>query len=74
MIAASASRARPMPPPMRLLFSAAVHDEVIAERIASFAARSIQPRELLSPAVLARAAAVHVRRRLPGRALLERAA
>lgn len=47
----------------RLLFSAAVHDQVIAERLGQFAGRLIGPSKLLTPALLARAAAVNRRAR-----------
>jgi 2-polyprenyl-6-methoxyphenol hydroxylase-like FAD-dependent oxidoreductase len=59
--AADASRARPMNPVQRLLFSAAVHDPVTAEHVEAFAARFIRPSGLLAPAALARAARVSLR-------------
>ena len=65
LMAADAARGRPMAPPQRLLFAAAVHDPVTARRIADFAAREVRPHTLLSPRALARAALVVARTRAP---------
>ena len=67
LMAADGSLAKGMNPPQRLLFSAAVHDPRTAERIGAFASREILPRQLLSPPVLARAAAVNARHRIARR-------
>jgi 2-polyprenyl-6-methoxyphenol hydroxylase-like FAD-dependent oxidoreductase len=60
--AAGASRAKPLNPVERLLFSAAVHDQATAEHVEAFAARVIRPGRFLAPRALARAAVVNVRR------------
>jgi 2-polyprenyl-6-methoxyphenol hydroxylase-like FAD-dependent oxidoreductase len=65
LMAADAARGRPMAPPQRLLFAAAVHDPVTARRIADFAGREVRPHTLLSPRALARAALVVARTRAP---------
>ena len=65
LMAADAARGRPMAPPQRLLFAAAVHDPVTARRVADFASREARPHTLLSPRALARAAVVVARTRVP---------
>ena len=65
LMAAEAARGRPMAPPQRLLFTAAVRDPVTARRVADFAAREARPHTLLSPRALARAGLVVARTRAP---------
>jgi menaquinone-9 beta-reductase len=61
-LAADASKAKPLNPVQRVLFSAAVHDPATAEHVEAFAARVIRPSRFLAPRPLARAAAVNLRR------------
>jgi menaquinone-9 beta-reductase len=56
------AQARPLDPFRRMLFSAGVSDPVVAQRMNDFGERTIQPRELLTPAVLGRAAMRQVAR------------
>jgi 2-polyprenyl-6-methoxyphenol hydroxylase-like FAD-dependent oxidoreductase len=74
LAAASGSKAKPPNRLMRTIFSAAPHDPVTAERVEAFAARTIRPHQLMSPATLARAARVNARRRRSGAAPAARAA
>ncbi len=54
------AQARPLDPFRRMLFAAGVDDPVLAQRMSDFGERSIQPRQLLTPAVIGRAAAHRV--------------
>jgi menaquinone-9 beta-reductase len=51
-------------PVQGLLFSAATTDDLVASRVGGYAARTIRPSQMLTPRVLARAAAVSLRRKL----------
>lgn len=63
MMASDFSTPRAWTPIERLLFSAATHDPVTAQRFHAFGNRSMGPAQLLSPATLGRAAWVNGRHR-----------
>jgi 2-polyprenyl-6-methoxyphenol hydroxylase-like FAD-dependent oxidoreductase len=58
LVTSGSARAKPMAPPERLIFSAAVHDSELAGRIEAFAARTIGPRQFLTPGTFSRAVRV----------------
>jgi len=64
LVTSGSARAKPMSPPERLIFSAAVHDPKLAALIEALAARMIGPSEFLTPRTLARAARVNATRAL----------
>ena len=59
------ARREALPPVQRLLLAAAIHDRRVAERLHMIGGRTARPTEALTPAVLARAAAVAARHRRP---------
>lgn len=73
LVTSGSARAKPMAPPERLIFSAAVHDPELAGRIEAFAARMIGPTRFLTPGTLVRAARVKLTTRR-GRAARREAA
>lgn len=55
LVTSDFARAKPLSPPERLMFSAAVNDPGVADHVDAFAARLIGPRRFLAPSAVARA-------------------
>jgi 2-polyprenyl-6-methoxyphenol hydroxylase-like FAD-dependent oxidoreductase len=69
LVVAAGARETQLGPPVRLMFSAAVHDPRLAAHVEAFAGRHIGPAAFLGPRHLLRAAAVNVRHRSARRAV-----